>query len=153
MLGVVRRVLRDPAQSEEVAQEVLVEVWRTAPRFDPARGSATTWVVNRWPTAGRSTGSGPRRPPGDRERRRRGLDQSPEFDEVSEAVEASLERRGRSQGAAIAHRAPARGGLAGVLRRLHPARGGRTARRPLGTVKTRLRDGLLRLRDALGVTS
>ena len=40
--GVIRKVLRDPAQSEEVTQEVLLEVWRTASRFDPARGSAAT---------------------------------------------------------------------------------------------------------------
>jgi len=40
VFGLARRVLRDPAQAEEVAQEALVEVWRTAPRFDPARGSA-----------------------------------------------------------------------------------------------------------------
>ena len=32
VFGVVRRVLRDPAQSEEVMQEVLVEVWRSASR-------------------------------------------------------------------------------------------------------------------------
>src|ERR1700735_333916 len=43
--GVVRKVLRDPAQSEEGAQEVLLEVWRTASRFDPARGSASAWVM------------------------------------------------------------------------------------------------------------
>ena len=44
VFGVIRRVLRDPAQSEEVAQEVLVEVWRTATRFDGDRGSASTWI-------------------------------------------------------------------------------------------------------------
>src|ERR1700722_10337558 len=36
VFGLVRRVLRDTAQSEEVAQEALLEVWRTGDRFDPA---------------------------------------------------------------------------------------------------------------------
>src|SRR5918998_89093 len=43
--GLIRRVVRDPAQAEEVTQEVLVEVWRTAARFDPHRGSASAWIL------------------------------------------------------------------------------------------------------------
>ncbi len=45
VFGAIKRVLRDPAMSEEVAQEVFVEVWRTADRFDASRASAATWVV------------------------------------------------------------------------------------------------------------
>ena len=45
VFGVVRRVLRDPAQAEEVTQEVFVEIWRQAARFDPHRGSVRTWAV------------------------------------------------------------------------------------------------------------
>ena len=45
VFGIVRRVVRDPAQSEEVTQDVLLEVWRNAAKFDPGRGSATAWVM------------------------------------------------------------------------------------------------------------
>ena len=43
--GLILRVVRDPAQSEEVSQEVLLEIWRTAARFDPAKGNAATWAL------------------------------------------------------------------------------------------------------------
>ena len=37
VFGLVSKVVRNPSQSEEVTQEVFVELWRTASRFDPAR--------------------------------------------------------------------------------------------------------------------
>lgn len=45
VLGMATRVVRDPDQSREVAQEVLLEIWRVAASFDPARGSAWGWVL------------------------------------------------------------------------------------------------------------
>ena len=43
--GLIRRILRDAAQSDEVLQEVMLEVWRLAPRFDAALGSASAWIM------------------------------------------------------------------------------------------------------------
>ena len=43
--GVVLKVVRDPSQTEEVAQEVFVELWRLAARFDGTKGSAKSWAA------------------------------------------------------------------------------------------------------------
>jgi RNA polymerase sigma-70 factor (ECF subfamily) len=43
--GLVMRVLRDPGYSDETTQEVYLAVWRTAATFDPARGSALSWLL------------------------------------------------------------------------------------------------------------
>ena len=45
IFGIVKRVLRDPAMSEEVTQEVFVEIWQQADRFDAERASVTTWAL------------------------------------------------------------------------------------------------------------
>jgi len=150
ILGLVRRVLRDPAQSEEVAQEVLVEVWRLAARFDPAQGSLRAWVTTM-----------ARRRAIDRVRAAQAADardvaaaaaqHTPDFDQVSETVEIRLDAE------RVRH---CLGGLTGLQRESIELAffGGYSHRevsdlleQPLGTIKTRLRDGLIRLRDCMGV--
>jgi RNA polymerase sigma-70 factor, ECF subfamily len=150
--GLIRRVLRDSAQAEEVAQETLLEVWRTAARFDRARGSALAWVmtiahrraVDRVRSEAAATA---------REARVVAAATPALADEVAEAVESSLEAERVSrcldgltelqrESITLAYYSgytyPQVASALGVA---------------LGTVKTRIRDGLKRLRDCLGVTS
>jgi RNA polymerase sigma-70 factor (ECF subfamily) len=150
--GVVRRVVRDPAQSEEVAQEVLVEVWRTAARFDPTRGSAGTWILT---MAHRRAIDRVRSEQASRDRNHRvgSAQHAREFDEVAEQVEVAFEHEQVRR---------ALGSLTDLQREAVELAyyKGHTYREvaslldtPLGTVKTRMRDGLIRLRDALGVAT
>lgn len=152
VLGVARRVVRDLAQSEEVAQEVLVEVWRTAARFDPAQGSATTWVLTmahrRAVDRVRSSQAA-----SDRDARAARLDLSPAYDEVSESVELSLEReqvRKALESLTDLQREAVELAYFGGHTQAEVAR---ILAVPLGTVKTRMRDGLIRLRDTLADAS
>ncbi len=148
--GLVLRVVRNPAQAEEVTQEAFIEVWRTASRFDPARGSALSWLM----TLGhrkavdrvRSAEASSRRDTTYHQQT-----QPVDHDATAEAVHTSLEaQRVRT-----------------ALQALTPVQheavklayfGGYTHTEvatmldlPVGTAKTRIRDGLIRLRDAMGV--
>ncbi|KAA9161376.1 sigma-70 family RNA polymerase sigma factor [Amycolatopsis acidicola] len=150
VFGVVRRVVRDVAQSEEVTQEVLVELWRTATRFDPAQGGAVNWALT---LAHRRAVDRVRsaQARADREKRAGSVSPGPDFDQVSEAVAARLERE------------QVRRCLSNLTELQRESvvlayYGGHTYPEvaelldsPLGTIKTRLRDGLIRLRDCLGV--
>lgn len=82
-------VLRDPAQAEEVAQEVHLEVWRTAGRFDPARGTAEAWVTT---IARRRAIDRVRSAVADMARDRRDGRIGSSWDQVSEAVQEILDR-------------------------------------------------------------
>ncbi|MFJ1864229.1 ECF RNA polymerase sigma factor SigK [Streptomyces sp. NPDC088097] len=152
VLGVARAVLRDRAQAEEVTQEVLVEVWRTAGRYRADRGSVRTWVLTmahrRAVDRVRSAQAA-----ADRERRAARLESAlPEFDEVTEAALAGEEReRVRRCLGSLTEIQRQAVGLA-YYRGLTCREVSETLAVPLGTVKTRLRDGLLRLRDCLGVS-
>jgi RNA polymerase sigma-70 factor, ECF subfamily len=152
VLGLVRSVLRDPAQSEEVTQEVLVEVWRTAARFQPDKGSAMSWVLTfahrRAVDRVRSAQAA-----ADREQRAALLNRTPAFDQVTEAVEARLEREQVRRCLRTLTELQRQSVTLAYYRGLTYREVAELLAQPLGTVKTRLRDGLIRLRDCLGVTA
>lgn len=148
--GLVLRVVRDPAQAEEVTQEVFLQVWRTASRYDEARGSALSWLMTlahrRAVDRVRAAEATSRQDTS----YHRNTQQIP-HDSTAEAAEQSMEaRRVR---AALAE-------LTDVQRQALELAyfGGYTHNEvatmldlPVGTAKTRIRDGLIRLRDAMGV--
>jgi RNA polymerase sigma-70 factor, ECF subfamily len=147
--GLIRKVVRDPAQSEEVTQEVLLEVWRTASRFDAARGSAATWVMT---IAHRRAIDRVRSTAAAAEREQKTAQPLVLDDEVAETVAANMdaERVRRCLGGLTELQRESitlayYGGYtySQVAALLHTA---------LGTVKTRIRDGLIRLRDCMGVS-
>jgi RNA polymerase sigma-70 factor (ECF subfamily) len=148
--GVAIRVVRDPAQSEEVAQEVLVEIWRTASRYDRTRGGAMAWImtlahrraVDRVRSAQAAT---------DRENRVARRDYAVSYDVVAEDVETRMEgervRRCLDTLTELQRESVTLAYYGG-----HSYREvSELLKVPLGTVKTRMRDGLVRLRDCLGV--
>lgn len=150
--GVIKRVVRDPSQSEEVAQEVLVEVWRTATRFDPARGTAQTWVLT---MAHRRAIDRVRSEQSSRDRTERigRRDNRREYDEVAEEVETRFEHT-QVREALTALTDLQREAVELAYYRGYTYREvAEMLDTPLGTIKTRMRDGLIRLRDAMGVTS
>lgn len=152
VLGVVRAVLRDQAQSEEVTQEVMVEVWRTAPRYRSDRGTAINWILTLAHRRGvdrvRSVEAAAAR-----DHKAALLEHTPEYDEVTEQVEARLEREQVRRCLHTLTEIQRQAVTLAYYRGLTYRQVAETLTLPLGTVKTRLRDGLIRLRDCLGVTA
>ena len=150
VFGLALRVLRDPAQTEEVCQEAFLDIWKTSARFDPSKGSALAWIftlvhrkaVDRVRSAEASTR---------RDTTYHSKNQPVEHDTTAEAVQASFEAR-RVRAALDTLTAVQREALELAYF------GGYTHTEvanmldlPVGTAKTRIRDGLIRLRDTMGV--
>jgi RNA polymerase sigma-70 factor, ECF subfamily len=150
--GLVLRVVRDPAQSEEVAQEALLDIWRTSARFDPSRGSAVSWMltiahrkaVDRVRSAQAST---------DREDSYGSRNQERSFDVTAETVDRRLDaQRVRNALDSLTETQRSAVELAYLGGYTHTEVASLLGV-PLGTAKTRIRDGLIRLRDTMGVQS
>jgi RNA polymerase sigma-70 factor (ECF subfamily) len=152
VMGLVTRLLRDRAQSEEVTQEVFLEIWQQASGFDANRGSGMAWVltmthrraVDRIRASQKSH---------ERDLRIGIRDIERDFDGVVEAVEIRVEnervKRAMSRLTPVQREAVILAYYGGYSH----SEMAEILGIPLGTVKTRLRDGMIRLRDELGVTS
>jgi len=148
--GLVLRVLRDPAQAEEVTQEVYVEIWRQSARYDASAGSPLAWMmtlahrraVDRVRSAEASS---------QRETRYEQRNRTTEHDQTAETATGNLEAqrvRAAMAGLTEAQRSALELAYFGGYTHTEVAQ---LLELPLGTAKTRIRDGLIRLRDALGV--
>ena len=150
--GLALRVVRNPAHAEEVTQEAYLDAWRSSTRYDPSRGSAAGWLltivhrkaVDRVRSVEAAT---------TRDETWNRESAPVDHDQTSEAAHASLEATRVRNAVAT---------LTDVQRQAVELTyfGGYTHTEvatlldvPLGTAKTRIRDGLIRLRDLMGVAS
>ena len=148
VFGVVKRVLRDPAQSEEVAQEVFMEVWQTATRFDEDRGSASTWIftvahhraVDRVRSSQAAT---------DREDRVAHRGHQAAYDVVAEEVQQRLDVEAVRRCLDTLTELQIESVRLAYFNGYTYAEVATLLDKPLPTIKTRMRDGLIRLRDCL----
>ena len=148
--GIVWRVLRSADHAAEVTQEVYTEVWRQASRYEPGKGSVLAWIatmahrraVDRVRSVTREVA---------RDQHYAVAETGREVDHVWEGVEQRLDatrvRKGLASLTPIQREALTLAYFGGLTQTEIAAR----LQLPLGTVKTRVRDGLIRLRDALGV--
>lgn len=149
VLGLVLRVLRDRAQAGEVTQEIFLQVWRTAGSFDPSRGSALGWLLTlahrRAVDRVRSVVAQSKRDIAYESR-----SATTPFDSTAETAEGRME-------ATEVH--AALGALTTTQRSavelaffdgLTHSEVSERLGVPLGTTKTRIRDGLRRMRNELG---
>jgi len=148
--AIIVRVLRSPDHAAEVTQEVYVEVWRQSARYSPDKGSVIAWMttmahrraVDRVRSVSSETA---------RDERYSVVGTDREVDQVWDSVEQQLDvervRKGMASLTTIQREALTLAYFGGYTQ----SQVAQLLKLPLGTVKTRIRDGLIGLRDALGV--
>lgn len=152
VFGILRKMLGSDERAEDVAQEVYVQIWRSAERFDPDRSSAWSWIA----LITRSRAIDRLRADRSRKETMEDLERQPsvapqgnpepgparhtEISERAAAIRSSIESLPSDQAAAL------RMAFFGGLTHREIAE---TTSVPLGTIKSRIRTGLLKLRDRL----
>lgn len=150
--GLILRVLVDRSQSEEVLQEVFLEIWQSAARFAPNKGQGRSWVltiahrraVDRVRSAQAST---------DRDVRAGFRDLDVAHDGVAEEVELRIEGQRVSEALATLPDPQREAITLAYFGGYSQSEIAALVGAPLGTIKTRMRDGLSRLRVEMGVTT
>jgi len=145
---VAHRIVRDPHQAEEVRQEVLTEIWQRSARFDPAKGTALTWIM----TMARARAIDRVRH-SQRSKERDHLYSTGFFtrsvDFVSDSVNSDAQIGMIKQGLSALTPIQREALLLNHLHGLTQSEVAQLLQIPIGTVKTRVRDGLIRLRAQL----
>jgi RNA polymerase sigma-70 factor, ECF subfamily len=144
--GVARRVVRDPNRAEDVAQDVFLEVWRKAPSFDDARGSAKTWVMT---IAHRRAVDAVRRNESHKKYDGRALVEEVHHDEPVERIIADEEHSAVRDCLQTLTELQMESVRMAYYNGYTYAEVASLLDKPLPTIKTRMRDGLIRLRDCL----
>ena len=152
ILGRIVRILSDRAQSEEVLQEVFLEIWQTATRYDTSKGGAIAWMLT---MTHRRAVDRVRASQASRNRDTRiGIRDFPtDFDSVAENVEVRIESERVKEAMMRLTELQRQAVQLAYFGGYSHSEVAAMLSVPIGTVKTRLRDGMIRLRDELGVAS
>lgn len=152
--SLVLRILRQGSTAEEVVQDVFLQLWRNSGQYDAHRGPFVPWLL----TLARNRALDQLRLKGERQRRRE--DQTDELPQVAtpppEYERALDEKRRAERVRSLMTSLPAAQKKAielAYFEGLSHSEIAETLNEPLGTVKSWIRNGLLRLKESLQATS
>ncbi len=146
VFGLARRVVRDPARAEDVTQEVFLEVWRKAARFDSSLGKAKTWVMT---IAHRRAVDAVRRSESHKRQDHKSAPDEVSHDEPADSVIKDEEHGAVRQCLETLTELQLESVRLAYFNGYTYNEVATLLERPLPTIKTRMRDGLIRLRDCL----
>lgn len=148
VFGTIRKILIDQAMSEEVAQEVMLEVWQKASQFSPDRGAAVSWILT---TAHRRAIDRVRSEEAARRREHTVGVESIErsYDVTGAVVEQRMQTRELHETLSVLTELEREAIELAYFDGLTYSQVADKLGVPVGTIKTRMRSGLLRLKGEL----